>query len=62
MFAFSLVGCVENPPVIEDTRYTLTDLAGKTQTEIQAIFEEVGITVQFREVQSSTVAAGTFIR
>lgn len=62
VFAFSLVGCVENPPVIEDTRYTLTDLAGKTQTEIEAIFEEVGITVQFREVQSSTVAAGTFIR
>lgn len=62
VFSFTLVGCVENPPVIEDTRYTLTDLAGKTQTEIQAIFEEVGITVQFREVQSSTVAAGTFIR
>jgi micrococcal nuclease len=62
VFAFSLVGCVENPPVIEDTRYTLTDLAGKTQTEIEAIFEEVGITVQFREVQSSTIAAGTFIR
>ncbi|MDG0889438.1 thermonuclease family protein [Paracholeplasma manati] len=62
VFAFSLVGCVENPPVIEDTRYTLTDLTGKTQSQIEAIFEEVGITVQFREVQSSTVAAGTFIR
>ena len=44
------------------SRYTLTDLTGKTQAQIEAIFEEVGITVQFREVQSSTVAAGTFIR
>jgi micrococcal nuclease len=62
VFAFTLVGCVENPPVIEDTRYTLPELSGKTQAQIEAIFEEVGITVQFREVQSSTVAAGTFIR
>lgn len=62
VFTFTLVGCEDTPPVVEDTRYTLTDLAGKSQTEIEAIFEEVGITVQFREVQSSTVAAGTFIR
>jgi endonuclease YncB( thermonuclease family) len=62
VFSFTLIACEENPPVIEDTRYTLPELVGKTQAEIQAIFEEVGITVQFREVQSSTVAAGTFIR
>jgi len=62
VFVFTLTGCVENPPVIEDTRYTLPELSGKTQAEIEAIFEEVGITVQFREVQSSTIAAGTFIR
>ena len=62
VFSFTLVACDNTPPVVEDTRYTLTDLTGKTQAQIEAIFEEVGITVQFREVQSSTVAAGTFIR
>lgn len=63
IFSFGLVACDEKPPVIEEKdTYTLTNLAGKTKTEIEAIFEEVGITVQFREVQNSTIAAGTFIR
>ena len=63
VFSLGLVACDDKAPVIEEKdTYTLTDLAGKTRTEIEAIFEEVGITVQFREVQNSTIAAGTFIR
>ncbi|MCK7471811.1 MAG: hypothetical protein MZU95_14300 [Desulfomicrobium escambiense] len=42
--------------------HTLADLAGKTQAEIAALFEPIDLTIQFREVVSETIAAGTFIR
>lgn len=63
IFSIGLVACDDpTPPIVEEDTYTLVDLTGKTRTQIEAIFEEVGITVNFREVQNSTIAAGTFIR
>lgn len=57
-----IVGCNQTTPVVVDDTYTLIDLSGKNKAEIEAIFESAGITVQFRDVQSSTVPEGQFIR
>ena len=62
LIGISLIGCnnQDNPP-LEET-ITLTDLSGKTQTEIKTLFENLGMTINFREVASSEVNEGEFIR
>jgi len=58
-----LASCGEDPvipTVIEE--YTLTDLTGKTETEISEIFEGIDLVINFRYIPTDSVAAGKFIR
>jgi micrococcal nuclease len=63
LFGLSLGACqVTTETTTTVQRHTLADLAGKTQAEIQQLFSEIDLTIQFREVVSESIAPGTFIR
>ena len=62
-FGIFLASCEEEtevPTVVEG--YTLTDLEGKTETEISEIFEGIDLVIQFRYIETNDVASGEFIR
>jgi len=43
-------------------KFTLPDLVGMTQTEIEVLFADVDLVITYREVSSSEVPAGQFIK
>jgi len=57
--ATSCQGPVEEPI---DEKYTLVDLAGKTEAEITQLFEGIDISVVFRYIETNDVSDGYFIR
>ncbi len=50
----------EEQPI--DEKYTLVDLAGKTETEISQLFEDIDISVIFRYIETNDIQDGYFIR
>lgn len=59
---FLAASCQE--PEVEpiDEKYTLVDLAGKTEAEITQLFEGIDLTVIFRYIETNDVSEGYFIR
>jgi endonuclease YncB( thermonuclease family)/beta-lactam-binding protein with PASTA domain len=60
-FGFLAVAC-QDSDVPVDTKITLLDLVGKTETEIELLYAEDDLTITFVDVESETVDAGKFIR
>lgn len=61
IIGFFAVACKESGE-ITDTRVTLLDLVGKTEQEIDALYEDIDLDYTFVYVTSQTVEAGKFIR
>lgn len=58
---FFAVSCDKpNTPVVPE-KYTLPDLAGKTEAEITQLFEGIDIVISFRYIETDDVEAGYFI-
>lgn len=60
---FLMVSCQETTTTTTTiAQIQLVDLSGKTQSEIETIYQDVNINLQFRTAASSTIPAGEFIR
>ena len=60
---FTVSACDESvPPIVEDDTYELIDLTGKTQAEIETLFADIDLVITYRNIQTSDVEAGKFIR
>ena len=62
VFGFLLVSCQTTTTTTLDDRYTLTDLSGMTQTEIETLFASIDLVVSFRVIQTNDTPTGEFIR
>ena len=61
VFGFLAVSCAETE-VPADDRITLLDLAGKTQAEIETLYEDENLNITFTLVETENTTAGLFIR
>lgn len=59
---FLAASCQEPEEQPIDEKYTLVDLAGKTEAEITQLFEGIDISVIFRYIETNDVSEGYFIR
>ncbi|MFH0766768.1 MAG: thermonuclease family protein [Bacillota bacterium] len=59
---FLTISCQEPDEVPIDDKYTLVDLAGKTETEITQLFEGIDLVIIFRHIETNDVSDGYFIQ
>lgn len=60
---FLMVSCQETTTTTTTiAQIQLVDVSGKTQSEIETIYQGININLQFRTAASTTVSAGQFIR
>ncbi|MDP2425203.1 MAG: thermonuclease family protein [Candidatus Izemoplasmatales bacterium] len=62
MVGFLMVSCQETSTTTVDDRILLVDISGKTEAQIQSIYEGKNINLVFRYVQTNDVTPGLFIR